>query len=90
MKLTEEEIHSKLESLQGWKYNDNGIEKKYTFIDFVAAFAFLTRVALLSERAGHHPDWSGAYNKVSIHLTTHDKGGVTEKDFNLAAQIDTA
>lgn len=88
MKLTEEEIHSKLESLPGWKYNDNGIGKKYTFSDFVAAFAFLTRVALLSERAGHHPDWSGVYNKVSIRLTTHDAGGVTEKDFNLAAQID--
>jgi 4a-hydroxytetrahydrobiopterin dehydratase len=88
MKFTEPEILAKLENLPGWKYNDNEIGKDYTFSDFVAAFAFLTKVALLSERAGHHPDWSGGYNKVSIRLTTHDKGGVTEKDFNLAGEID--
>ena len=88
VKLTEQEIQSKLAGLQGWKHHDNGIEKSYEFKDFVEAFGFLTKVALLSEKAGHHPDWSGGYNKVSLRLTTHDTGGITQNDFNLAGEID--
>ncbi|MBL7906095.1 MAG: 4a-hydroxytetrahydrobiopterin dehydratase [Bacteroidales bacterium] len=65
------------------------LEKTFVFGDFISAFAFMTKVALLAEKAGHHPDWSNVYNKVVIRLTTHDAGNtITEKDRKLAAAID--
>lgn len=65
------------------------LEKTFVFGNFIAAFAFMTKVALLAEKAGHHPDWSNVYNKVVIRLTTHDAGNtITEKDRKLAAAID--
>lgn len=60
------------------------------FRDFRQAFAFMTEVALLAEKADHHPEWSNVYNKVNIALTTHDAGGITERDLSLAKQIDAA
>ena len=57
------------------------------FADFVEAFGFMTRVALLAETANHHPEWSNVYNRVEIDLTTHDAGGITERDFKLAQRI---
>jgi 4a-hydroxytetrahydrobiopterin dehydratase len=57
------------------------------FADFVAAFDFMSKVAVLAETAGHHPEWSNVYNRVEIDLTTHDAGGITMKDFDLAEQI---
>ena len=62
--------------------------KRKRLPDFSAAFAFMTRVALLAEAAGHHPDWSNVYNRVSIALSTHDAGGITERDLDLARRID--
>lgn len=65
------------------------MEKTFTFADFSEAFAFMTRVALLAEKANHHPDWSNVWNRVSIKLSTHDAGNVvTEKDRRLAEAID--
>lgn len=65
------------------------LENTFIFADFVEAFAFMTKVALLAEKANHHPDWSNAYNKVTIKLSTHDAGNqVTDKDRKLAAAID--
>ena len=61
---------------------------KLVFKDFVAAFEFMSKVALLAEAARHHPEWSNVYNRVEIDLTTHDAGGITEQDFDLAAKID--
>ncbi|UOD49627.1 4a-hydroxytetrahydrobiopterin dehydratase [Orrella daihaiensis] len=61
-----------------------------TFRDFRRAFAFMTEVAMLAEKADHHPEWSNVYNRVSIALTTHDAGGITAKDIELAKQIDLA
>lgn len=66
----------------------NAISAEFSFTDFNEAFGFMTRVALLAEKADHHPDWSNVYRRVTITLTTHDAGGVTHKDLALAAQID--
>ncbi len=63
------------------------IHQNFTFKNFAEAFSFITHVALLAEKADHHPDWSNSYNKVSITLTTHDSGGVTAKDIALAEAI---
>ncbi|MEK9596336.1 MAG: 4a-hydroxytetrahydrobiopterin dehydratase [Rhodospirillaceae bacterium] len=64
------------------------IRRQFTFADFNAAFGFMTRVAILAEKADHHPEWSNVYNRVEITLTTHDAGGVTAKDTALATAID--
>lgn len=79
-----------LADLGGWSYDasDDALVREYKFRDFSAAFAFMTRVALLAEKAGHHPDWSNVYNTVSIRLSTHDAGGLSEKDVDLARRID--
>ena len=64
-----------------------GIERAFKFADFSEAFAFMTRVALLAEKADHHPEWSNVYNRVSIVLTTHDAGGLSARDAGMAAAI---
>jgi len=87
-KLNENEIGARLAALPGWQRQGDGIERRYKFADFTAAFAFMTRVALLAEKADHHPEWSNVWNRVDIRLTTHDAGGLTARDFALAAAID--
>jgi 4a-hydroxytetrahydrobiopterin dehydratase len=81
-------IAAAMPTVPGWTLNGNGIERSYKFADFVAAFAFMTRVALLAEKADHHPEWSNVYNKVHVRLTTHDAGGLSHKDFTLARAMD--
>jgi len=78
--------------MPGWTYDmgKKAIARDFRFADFSEAFGFMTRVALAAEKADHHPDWTNVYNKVSIALSTHSAGGVTEKDFALAAAMDTA
>lgn len=72
-----------------WQETDNKLSRTFDFPDFVSAFAFMTRVAFLAEKHNHHPNWSNVYNKVTIELTTHDKGNIiTDKDRNLAHDID--
>jgi 4a-hydroxytetrahydrobiopterin dehydratase len=72
-----------------WKEENNKLSRTFKFKDFSEAFAFMTRVALLAETQGHHPDWSNTWNVVNINLSTHDAGNVvTEKDKNLAIAID--
>ena len=66
----------------------DAIVRDYTFNDFVGAFGFMTQVALLAEKSDHHPEWSNVYNKVSILLSTHDCGGLSKRDTDLASQID--
>lgn len=85
---TEEEVRPRLVFLQGWEFEKDGILKTYEFRDFIAAFSFMTRVAMEAEKMGHHPEWSNVYNKVVIRLTTHSDGGVTDKDFKLAEIIE--
>lgn len=72
-----------------WKEEDNQLKRTFEFGNFVEAFGFMTRVALIAEKMEHHPNWSNVYNRVEICLTTHDAGNtVTDKDRNLAAAID--
>ena len=72
-----------------WVEENNTIKRQFQFADFSEAFAFMTRVAMLAEKANHHPYWTNVYNKVEIQLSTHDAGNVvTQKDHALAAQID--
>lgn len=78
-----------INDLAGWAYDAEAgaLVRDFSFSDFSEAFAFMARVALLAEKAGHHPDWSNSYNKVHISLSTHDAGGVSEKDVDLAGRI---
>jgi 4a-hydroxytetrahydrobiopterin dehydratase len=72
-----------------WKEENNSLNKSFEFSNFIEAFAFMTKVAFLAEKANHHPNWSNVYNKVNISLNTHDAGDtVTEKDKKLAEAID--
>lgn len=87
-KLTAAEITAAMAGVPGWTHNGDGIERQYKCPDFVTAFAFMARVALLAEKADHHPEWSNVYNKVDIRLTTHDAGGLSKRDFALAKAID--
>ncbi|MBU3076318.1 4a-hydroxytetrahydrobiopterin dehydratase [Sphingomonas quercus] len=91
-RLDAEERDSFLADLPGWSHEPgrDGIRKSFSFGDFVTAFAFMTRVALLAEKADHHPEWSNVYNRVDILLTTHDAGGLTMRDINLATAIEAA
>jgi 4a-hydroxytetrahydrobiopterin dehydratase len=77
----------RLEEIPGWQLQDNNLVRELRFANFVEAFAFMTSVALVAERMNHHPDWSNVYNTVKIRLSTHDAGGVTEKDYELAKAI---
>ena len=87
-KLSPAEIAQALPTVPGWSLAGDGIERHYRFADFTHAFAFMTRAALLAEKADHHPEWSNVWNKVDIRLTTHDAGGLSAKDFALARAID--
>ena len=88
--LGEAERDAALVGLPGWSLRDDGkaILRDWTFNDFGEAFAFMTRVALIAEAADHHPEWSNVYNKVAITLTTHDAGGLSLRDIDMAARID--
>jgi 4a-hydroxytetrahydrobiopterin dehydratase len=88
--LTEKEISSALEVLQGWQRKGEEIEKTFILRNFVDSMGFVNKVALLSERADHHPDILIQWNKVSITLSTHSEGGITEKDMSLAGEIEKA
>jgi len=86
-RLSDSEIRTRIESLPGWEIRDGGLYRELKFDSFVAAFGFMTSVALVAERMNHHPEWSNVYGTVRIRLTTHDAGGITENDFALAAAI---
>ncbi len=89
-KLTDTERDAALARLSAWHYDAaaDAITRELKFKDFSAAFGFMARVALAAEAAGHHPEWSNVYNRVTITLTTHDAGGLTDKDIALAERID--
>jgi 4a-hydroxytetrahydrobiopterin dehydratase len=89
-RLTEEERAAALARLPLWTAiaDPDGLSRRFTFADFNAAFGFMTRVAILAEKADHHPEWSNVYNRVDIVLTTHDAGGLSQRDVDLAQAID--
>jgi 4a-hydroxytetrahydrobiopterin dehydratase len=86
-KLTEKEIQEKLPTLPGWKYEAGALVHDYAFADFSTAFAFVVRLAMLAEKANHHPDIDIRYNKLRVALVSHDAGGVTGRDISMAAEI---
>ena len=77
-----------IEKNPSWMIDNKSIKKEFKFDNFIDAFGFMSKVALLSEKMDHHPDWQNSYNKVKINLTTHDKGGITTNDIKLAESID--
>jgi 4a-hydroxytetrahydrobiopterin dehydratase len=87
--LAEEDIQKGLNSLKGWNREGNEIAKQFELKDFVRAMGFVNSVALLAEKVNHHPDIDIRWNKVRLVLSTHSAGGLTEKDFNLARQIES-
>ncbi len=87
-RLEPDEIQQRLAGLPGWSYRDGVLCREYVFADFVRAFGFMTQVALAAEAMNHHPDWSNVYNRVQFRLSTHEAGGVTARDFELAGRID--
>ena len=89
-KLTEEEIATGLAGLPGWSADNGALVKTYTFPLFPAGIAFVDRVAVAAEEMGHHPDITISYTRITMRLSTHDEGGVTEKDILLAARIEAA
>lgn len=86
--LSAPRIKQELEGLSGWESRDQTLFKSFKFKNFSAAWAFMSRVALLAEKMDHHPDWTNVYNRVDITLTTHDAGGVTENDTKMAQAIE--
>lgn len=88
-RLSHEERESLLSTLTGWELVREGeaIRRNFLFRDFSAAFAFMTQVAILAEKADHHPEWSNVYNRLEVVLTTHDVGGLSTRDIALARSI---
>jgi len=87
VRLNDSDVRNRIASLSGWTFQDGALHRDFEFRDFVEAFGFMTTVALLAERMNHHPEWSNVYNRISIRLTTHDVGGVSENDFAMAFEI---
>ncbi|MCH6575334.1 MAG: 4a-hydroxytetrahydrobiopterin dehydratase [Bacteroidetes bacterium] len=88
MLLSEQDIMQNLSSLDGWEQSGIEIEKQFKFKNFIHSIGFVNKVAILAEKADHHPDILVQYNKVKLVLSTHSEGGITEKDFSLANQIE--
>jgi 4a-hydroxytetrahydrobiopterin dehydratase len=89
-KLTTEAVQAALKKLPGWNLKDEAIDKQYTWPSFPDAIKFVNQVADLAEQADHHPDILINYRRVTLTLSTHSEGGITQKDFDLAAQIERA
>ena len=87
-KLSDAEVRERLARAPSWELRGGKLHRDFTFPGFVEAFGFMARVALLAESRNHHPDWSNAWNKVSIDLVSHDVGGLSQRDFDLATAID--
>ena len=83
-KLSDEEIKKELANLPGWSIVNGKLHKDFVFKDFIEAFGFMSTAALHIEKMNHHPEWFNVYNKIKVDLTTHDAGGITQNDINLA------
>lgn len=87
-KFNSDELAVRLEKLQGWTYENGSIVKTFVFKDFKEAFAKMTQIAFEAEGLNHHPDWENVYNRLTVRLNTHDVGGITQNDFDLAERIE--
>ncbi len=88
IKASNQQIQEFLEKHGSWSVENNKLHREYIFGDFVQAFGFMTEVALIAERTNHHPEWFNVYKKVVVDLTTHEAGGITERDFELAKKME--
>ena len=88
-KLSEEEVKKQLAVLEGWSIANGKLHKEFVFEDFVDAFGFMSRAAIHIEKMNHHPEWFNVYNKIKIDLVTHDAGGITQNDINLARTLNS-
>ena len=88
VKLSDEEIRKELATLEHWELAGGKLHREYRFENFIEAFAFMTKLALVAERMNHHPEWSNIYNRLSIALMTHDKDGISNLDVELARAAD--
>ena len=84
IKLSSDEITKELENLPGWNVVKGKLHKDFEFASFNEAFGFMTRAAMEIEKMNHHPEWFNVYNRISVDLMTHDAGGITQNDINLA------
>ena len=89
-RLTHDETELRLADVPGWGIADGSLHRELEFANFVEAFGFMTRVALEAEKRNHHPDWSNAWNRVVIDISSHEEGGISEQCFDLAAAINKA
>jgi 4a-hydroxytetrahydrobiopterin dehydratase len=87
-RIPDSQVESALRNLPDWRVVDGKLHREYRFGDFAQAFAFMAAAAIRAEALGHHPDWSNVYNRVTIDLVTHDAGGITPKDLELAAKFE--
>jgi 4a-hydroxytetrahydrobiopterin dehydratase len=86
-KLSASEIRSALRELSGWTVLDGKLHREFKFADFIHAFGFMTSGAIVAEAMGHHPEWSNVYDRLTVDLTTHDAGGISAKDIELAGKL---
>lgn len=86
-KLAESEITAALTALPGWTYREGKLLREFKFENFVQAWGFMSSCALVAEAMNHHPDWSNVWNRVTVELTTHDAGGITKNDLDLARRM---
>ncbi len=89
-RLSDADVQAQLNEVARWEVVEGKLHREFRFTNFVEAFGFMAQVALLAERRDHHPEWSNVYNRVTIDLTTHDAGGLTALDFDLARSVDQA
>ena len=87
--LSDTEINNALSNLDGWTFNENSIHKKFVFPNFKTAMSFMLLASYEAESMNHHPNWSNVYNQLDISLSTHDSGGVTQKDIDFALKIES-
>ena len=87
-RLASERINEELQTLSGWQLHAGKLHKEYRFKNFVECFGFMAKVALIAESMQHHPEWSNVYNRLTVDLSTHDVGGISQRDFELARQMD--
>jgi 4a-hydroxytetrahydrobiopterin dehydratase len=89
IRLLDDQIKTELSGLSGWSVVNGKLHKDFVFDDFVEAFGFMTRAAIHIEKMNHHPEWFNVYNKLSVDLTTHDAGGITQNDIILARTLNS-
>ncbi len=87
IRLTKEQIQLRLQRLKNWSFVKGKLYAEFKFPDFIEAFGFMTKIAIIAQSMNHHPEWFNVYNKVQVHLTTHEVEGISDRDFDLAQRI---